>query len=420
MEISSFDLFQSTSRADLYVKLLYFLNVLKHNSPHKNHYEEIYIKHILARTNGKEPKDPFNKNNWCKKTIKDYLQKNKLLYKSMINKGFDPNYPIVLTENKKVLLSGAHRLSCSKLLNIVPSILYKKGKRKPWSFNDLQKCLTAEEYETVLYRYCLENNNTCILLFGDFKFKDITKEVECKVLYEKEITLDETLLKDIYALTFKNFNIITTIKNKFHILQQNQFLTSKLVILDKDYIPILKKKKNLIRESWCNQTSIKYEDFITLHTPTSLLENEILLNLAFNLNYKHFIKHQQKTSLNHKKLNNLLLNLHTVLSKHQIPHNQAVIVGSSVLDIYNVRETTDLDIVILDRHKYQSQPIKLELDYDIVSLGYINPTIVNNESFYFYHKGFKFLNINTILSIKQRLKRKKDLNDINLYQQLYE
>ena len=72
--------------------------------------ERIYRWHIEQRTGGREARS------W-KRSIEDYITACKALLESMLEIGFNPDYPLVYRENG-TLREGAHRLACSLLLNL--------------------------------------------------------------------------------------------------------------------------------------------------------------------------------------------------------------------------------------------------------------------------------------------------------------
>lgn len=104
-------------RLDLIVKYLFAKEILdtKNNLYSKDIYKDLYIRHILMRTMGKEPVDIYG-NQSSKQTVDDYVNSFRDLIFSIDKNGFDKNNPVPVSSNN-LIANGAHRVAACLTLN---------------------------------------------------------------------------------------------------------------------------------------------------------------------------------------------------------------------------------------------------------------------------------------------------------------
>jgi len=151
--MNTFDFF-IPQRLDLVCKYALFCDLL--NEKNDEFVLTLYKEHILKRTEGREPRDRFNKKAKHKRSIDDYVEVARELFYSMKANGFDENYAVPYT-NEGLLLNGAHRIACAAALNvdIVTTVVYdKKQTRKPWGLDWFQNNqFTQEQIQFILNLY---------------------------------------------------------------------------------------------------------------------------------------------------------------------------------------------------------------------------------------------------------------------------
>jgi hypothetical protein len=101
--------FFTHDRLDLVVKYRFF-EALKHGTSEAQ-VEEMYARHILARTGGIEP------GSRTKTSLPKYVEAARELFQSMTQNGYDPAWPIPVDQWGR-LRDGAHRLACATVLNL--------------------------------------------------------------------------------------------------------------------------------------------------------------------------------------------------------------------------------------------------------------------------------------------------------------
>lgn len=123
-------------RLDLVIKWRFFKSIQNNNDRDA---EAIYCRHILARTNGREP-------GGSKLTIDDYVKAAHSLYCSMESDGFDGRFPVIIGSNGR-LRDGAHRIACALALDV--EYVQAKNDRRPglateWGRYFLKSCNFTE------------------------------------------------------------------------------------------------------------------------------------------------------------------------------------------------------------------------------------------------------------------------------------
>ncbi len=89
----------------------------------------IYLWHIEKRS-GNRMRAGVATDQW-KRTPRDYLLAAELLYQSMTDRGFDPDYPIPIDPNGE-LLNGSHRVACALALGI-GEVVVERSPHQVWA-----------------------------------------------------------------------------------------------------------------------------------------------------------------------------------------------------------------------------------------------------------------------------------------------
>jgi len=120
--------FFTHDRLDLVVKYRFFKGLEEGHMPADE--EQMYAKHILARTRGVEP------GNSRKRNIDTYVAAARDLFQSMKVAGFDKNKPIPVDQWGR-LRDGAHRLACATVLGLDVELRYlnKKHPIRQWGID---------------------------------------------------------------------------------------------------------------------------------------------------------------------------------------------------------------------------------------------------------------------------------------------
>jgi len=115
------------------------------------------------------------------------------------------------------------------------------------------------------------------------------------------------------------------------------------------------------------------------------------------------------------------------VDKEGIRIDDCCVVGSSPLEIFGIRKSTDIDIIIdpfVRRNLFHDDVVNLSNNVDIVCKGYhrsqekekifSDEQIIHDVDKHFYFRGLKFANLEIVRDRKNWHKRPKDLKDVRL------
>lgn len=111
----------------------------------------------------------------------------------------------------------------------------------------------------------------------------------------------------------------------------------------------------------------------------------------------------------------------------KLPADQAIVVGGGVMEMLNLRDTTDIDIVVSDSlfDTYKDEPDwteytlttgKLVLSNDGINMmrSWIGRSYASLKKSAQMHQGVQFMSVQDLILCKQHLGRQKDLSDIQM------
>tara|TARA_Y100001970_G_scaffold96439_1_gene121477 strand:+ start:826 stop:2151 length:1326 start_codon:yes stop_codon:yes gene_type:complete len=423
-EVLAEDLF-TFERLDLVVK--YKFAEMIHHRIHDPFIERLYTKHIFERVGNKIAVGLLPDG---KKSIEEYVQKFKDLYLSIRINGYYPYSFIEIAESNGSFYptEGAHRTSICRLLNLkIPTKVTNK-RHLYWGIDSFKKPLISDkELNFILYNYFfLKDTARVFVIFPPAvgHADQIKKKInsQYKIKHELNLHLDEdwqlkNLLREMYSNdrvdVYKRDNC--SILKKYNIIKQGK--SHHFLILFAEANTTEKKQdiKKEIREELSQFVSVK--DFITVHASDSIEEKNSLLNVFLNQNTLFHIKTMNEES---ELVDSLLKDYLLTLNKYKI--KDSIVVGSTPLDLFGLRKTTDIDFCLSEQERkekgFDQNPKKLGVSTDIVSQkpNYLRGEIsdyalMTNPNYYFVYRGLKFATLEVMKKVKSILNRKKDIKD---------
>jgi hypothetical protein len=413
------------SRLDIVVKYLYAKAYLMGDLTPE--IKKLYRDHIEFRTNGIEPPDLFGESTH-KHNLDDYESHFLALINSLVKNSFDTRYAIPITRNNN-LGNGAHRLAASLALNIDVYAFYVDGNGAEWGFDWFRskQQFSTEDLTLILNQWSIlrlqQNRLNYLILWSPIA--DSFDEALLFISNQTVVTgytdyhFDDNEHLRLFLLNLYAFNTddmhLNNIKNKALRLSSYP-LFCRVVIID-DLEPY--SKGLVIKRGLRSLFHSKIEEslFITAHALDTFDELEFFTELLFD-------RPELKNTESPLMLG-WMHELHHVLLSQGIRKNDLCIVGSSVMDIYNIRVSTDIDFTLTSalRARYGDGVTKLSPNVDIVTMGYhrtdnsprVNDDqLIQNAKHHFLCRGYKFARLEIIRDRKAFSKRPKDLVDVDL------
>lgn len=415
-------------RIDLVVKYLYAKEILESKKYGDNYYltecyKDLYIRHILMRTMGKEPYDQFRKEESDKQNIDQYINEFKNLINSLENNGFDMSYSVPATTNG-LLLNGAHRVAAAKALNKQIYVnMVEKG--VAWDFDWFVKNgFNTEDRQRILKGFIDLNSSRCAIFviwnplfqfIGNVKailnnYFDIVGDVELN--FEDNYIAFTNALLEIYEPNIArspSFND-TVIREKAKVLQANELSFKVIVVTNQEKnknIPISDLSSNCkadLRELFNHY--IPKEVFCTAHSSDGESECKYLASVLLSPNNIKHLKLRCTTTPGKNWLSRVR-NLPEFLKTLKIyDAGDVCVIGSSVMTALGIQEDSDSDFVI--DYKYRDRlgwgVIYLNDDYDIGVSDKLakrkknihDNLLIHNSEYHFLVKGIKFANLEMI------------------------
>lgn len=171
------------------------------------------------------------------------------------------------------------------------------------------------------------------------------------------------------------------------------------------------REKEYLRSLW-------KKDKHSIHITDTYEESNRIVRMFFNDNSRKFMKINRNTEFKSEKMHKLFNEYIKLAPKNILEREKIAIEGSAVLDLMNIREGNDLDYIsnyesidfsTVDIEKHGSE----EHRYHSASID----EVLTNPKYFFYYKGYKFVDITEIIKYKESRminKNKKDADDRKL------
>lgn len=426
-------------RLDLIVKYLYAKEILEENKNDYSSevYKDLYIRHIILRNMGIEPKRHYEKQN--KFNIGDFCFNFRTLLESMQKRGFDTNNPIRISKDYYIE-NGAHRIAISQLLGLEIPYLAESTVKNLWNFDWFDKNgFTTEDKQRILKCFVdinIENCTIFVVWNPLFKYLENLKAIFNKyfdIVGDIELDFEDNhiaftnVLLEIYEPNIRdNENAEETILAKSKLLQAN-YLNFKVFVLTNQEknknvdINILSKQcKEFIRETFNH--ILPKECYCTVHFSEGIEETKYLSNILLSPNNIKHLKMRLSYKYNREFVNRVrnMKNLITNLKIDSVDDICAI--GSAVMITLGIQENSDVDFITLEKYRNRLgwDSIHLNDDYDIGVSERVakrpkkinDDILINNSDYHFYFKGQKFINLEILKDRKRFSKRTKDINHL--------
>lgn len=403
----------------------------------------LYKRTILAQ------RDIFTEDNYFsireKHTAQDFIKSLEKLVESMQKNDFERRNYIPVVHGNRITLDGQHRIATALAMekdiwvrHYPDSPLYGDGFGFEWfqknGFNTEDKLRILRAYAD-LYPNC-----GIMIFFGTvldkWEFMQAQFEKECKIVgyvdldFSKNYLGFENIIREVYQdPLWQNVQIhLKTKLLKLSPLKLRVILVSDEQDTSVNIYQIIRNTKLKLREA----LSIDSEPNagVAVHASDSFEEFILMRNILLSPNNINTTSKCTFRNYRQSFIDNIFC-LRAILAENGIRNEDAIIVGGSVLEVFGLRNSDDLDVAVKSKYrktlgteaKKWSDNIDLCRQDNVVDENgtvYQDDILIDDDNFHFLFFGMKFINMELLRSKKKHDARKKDLEDIRLIDMFFE
>ncbi|MCM1062947.1 MAG: hypothetical protein NC420_00515 [Eubacterium sp.] len=433
----------TSGRLDIIARYYLFKDIAynKENSAHKS----LYCRTIMTRTGAIEPKEFFSTND--KEGIERHIEVAKELSESIKKKGFDKKEYIPIGEDFGIY-NGAHRLACAMALDedVWVRICGDHGV-KDMDFSWFDENGFSNDDKIRLLRGFADIHKQCgifILYHPSYdRWEYIQNEMKKYMNIVGFVDLDythdyigyENLIRDIYHTYDESED--NTISRKINLLKLSRLIVRVILVSDErdsvendklsisddyDLYDRIVRFKAEIRKKL--KYDVEDDAYITLHASDTEEEFEDLKQIVLSVNNLKWISKRPKISIR-KDFIVWLQCFKEWADNNNINTDDTCIVGSSPLEVFGIRDSTDIDIMVAPELRYvfgNGLTHVTEL-LDIGTRNYVrsdkevlvtDEQLIYDDEYHFMFMGFKFANPELVQYRKSFSDQEKDIKDVKL------
>lgn len=345
----------------------------------------------------------------------DYINGFEDLLNSVKRNGFTGFLPVGAGD---VIIDGVHRLGAALAFNReVPVIKFDvEPARYDYKFF-LERGLDAEVADAMALEFCrLSPNMVIAVVFPIAKGK--SREVQSilkeygQVAYEKQVVFSEigrhNLIRQLYrneAWLGKDGEITSGLRHHVEKRFVNNLPVTFYFLVSRD-VATLKEAKSRIRALFDLQND-------SIHINDTYEETLRIAEQVLTPNSLHFFNHAQPWLS--PKFSGMFKEYQQEVKHQGLDKDSLCIDSGSVLAVYGLRDTNDLDYMHFDGMLSRGFNSNIsdhnaELTHHIAPLG----DLLFDPRNYFYYDSMKFLSLQALRGMKERRNEAKDIKDVLL------
>ncbi len=401
-------------RFDLAVKLIYA--DFREKNINSDFGQQIYSNHIEVINNYREL-DASGKTG-----IMSFLHDFNNLLDNVKENGYADN-SIIPIDREGTPIDGSHRVAACVYYNVdVPMAKFPIISYNYSYFNFLQAKFPLVYADACAYEYAKRKKNTYIAtVFPSAEGKNdeliATLSKYGKIVYQKHIFLQKYGPLHLIRQIYRTEPWVGDWSNNFQGAQHKANMcfrkagAVRTFLIESDSTEYMKKCKEEVRDLYGISND-------SVHINDTHEETILLAQILFNENSVHFLNN---ADLKHfPNFYRLLEKYEQRFKKGDLDPDQFAIDGSAIMAAYGIREARDLDYLhfenegvnfgapgYIDSHNFEAKVHQSSID-----------DIVCNPQNHFYYYGIKFGSLDVIREMKAARGEAKDLNDVNLIDQL--
>ncbi len=397
----------------------------------------LYKRTILAQG------DLFTGNNYFsqrnKSKVEDFLREFRQLTERIETSDFEKENYVPIVYGNRIVLDGQHRIAASLALEKNIWIKYYPDSSEygdGFGFSWFKKNgFGTEDMQRILYAYgCNYPRCGIFVLFGtvrgqwDYFLSQIEKNCTIVGYVDLDFSTDYVAFENVIRALYKDplwKNVQIHLKSmllKLAPLMLRVVLVSDEKDHSRDIYEVVREKKLLLRESVSN--SIEIDAGAVMHASDSFAEFVLLRDLLLSpnniRNFSWMYERKWRPEFIEK-----LDRLRKFLYENGIRVEDVVVVGGSVLEIFGLRYSDDIDITIKSNYRKKvgygfkrvDEDIEIcQQDHVIGENGilYKDDVLIEDDDLHFLFYGIKFINLEILKTKKCYDKRQKDIEDVRL------
>lgn len=402
----------TADRIDLVAKIAYLGSLDR--SLKTDFFKNLYRGTISAFTNGTH-KEPGNSNKCSLQVYEDTFAS---IASDISKNGFDAKRSLVPVTNDGFLLDGAHRVAaaihynkpiCTVALPIESGsynlAYFQKSYLDPMYLDYL--CLEYAKLKDNIYAICLwpacppdKQKEALKYLSGKFR-----------IVYEKDINFSYMGLRNFMSQAYYEQPWIGSLEDGYRGVNAKLDLcykeknTTKIIVVEEESVEKIIAAKQAIRE----KIGIGNH---SIHSTDDKEETIKMLSMVLNKNSIDFLN--QADLYKYKKAFQKITDFKKYLIKNNILSDELVVDGSTILAMYGLRDSDDIDVIASDK---TAEKIKSDIDLhnDLEGLyGKKIDDLIYNPSNYFMFDGIKFITAKNLIKMKQARGERKDIYDVKM------
>jgi hypothetical protein len=364
-----------------------------------------------------EPKDGFSEDG-IKFSLEDYELSFASLFESIRKDGFNAKFGAV-PMGKQGITNGAHRLAICLAMGIDIDVSDSSEKDHNYDYQFMKSIGYDSEFlDFTVSEYLFYSKNVKIICLMGINSKianEILSEIHSitSVLFAKEFQVTRIGGRRIIEILYGHNDWWTEELFENLYLERFSDVDSNMtcIFLDEQDNEKVVEIKNSIRSKYSGDIYPK-----KIHSTDNYQETKMLSQTILSRSALHFINHAPLGSENRTlELINDFFTEFPNLDKEDF-----VFDSGTVLEIYGLRQTSDLDFITVSNQKID---LKKNNYIDCHNSAYVKfPISINDLIFdpisYFYHNGFKFMDLRFVTLFKSLRGEPKDFDDLKLIQNI--
>lgn len=400
------------NRFDLAFKLFYLDIRDKNPGLARNVYEQ----HLKSFGLGKilEPGNPK------KNSLENFIDEFTSVYDQIQHSGFDENISLIPLAVNGSIANGAHRLSSAIHVGVKVSCISTVVPQSGYDYKFFKERNISQETLDMIACKFIEYSKDIYLAFlwpAASGSEDQVEKILPNIVYKKIINLNLNGAHNLVAEVYRGEHWLGGFKDGFPgaINKMNEcFCLNRPVIVyafqEKSLDEVLKIKEKI--------RSIYKLGKHSIHITDSQKESLRLSDLIFNENSIHFLNYGKPTNLNSNM--SRLASIRNELSGNIGSTRAVVIDGGTVLSLYSLRESEDIDYLSENDFEPSGESVYPFHDHasEVKYHGIEKADLIWNPKYFFLYEEIKFVCLKQIYMMKKNRDQEKDKVDCKLIQAL--